>query len=158
MLINRVCFATLFFFILNIAVAPASNTNQHPKERLEELRKRLPDVLNGWVKEDGNVTWLTGGPNKMTCQPELRLLRRISPHRAKAIILFAALLGDQHYRPYDKLLTVFLTYQDGFWTTERFEINCEDDHVACRKSFAFLMLAIDESADKKKGNRPGSLD
>jgi hypothetical protein len=46
------------------------------------------------------------------------------------------------------LLTHFLTYQDGCWTTEQFEVFSPDDLPRMRKRLAFLMPAIDEAAEK----------
>ena len=85
-----------------------------------------------------------------TTKADLRVLRRVGPDRAKAVVLFKALdHNDRHRVERDVLLTIFLSYQDGCWTTERFETasrgGWEERH---RATFAFLMLAIDEVAEK----------
>ena len=82
--------------------------------------------------------------------PEVRVLRRVAPERAKAVIRFAASdpNGAGNWRG-DVLLTIFLTYQDGCWTTERFEAAGYTDPGTFRTIFAFLLLAIDEAAEKK---------
>jgi hypothetical protein len=46
------------------------------------------------------------------------------------------------------LLTIVLSYYEGCWTIERSEVaSCLKDSAA-RPSFSFLMLAIDEAAEK----------
>ncbi len=76
------------------------------------------------------------------------MLRRVGPDRAKAVILFAASDADGKRQPIcDVQLTVFLTYYEDCWTTDRFEV--ADRRVqASRSTLAFLMADIDEAAEK----------
>lgn len=142
---SLLCFAVLTI-VSSVDAAPAPAPGQKATERLEALKKRLPNTLGDWVKQEGSVNWLT---NNWTCTPEVRVLRRVAPERAKAVILFASSdgRGVRNWRG-DVLLTVFLTYQDGCWTTERFEAVGNTDPGTFRTTFAFLMLAIDEAAEK----------
>jgi hypothetical protein len=137
---------TVLLLIPHVDAAPAPASDRAAKEKLETLKKRLPDLMSDWLKKKENGDWL---PDKFTCNPELRVLRRVGPDRAKAVILFA-MVDDMGARAldFDVLLTVFLTYQDGCWTTERFEVVSRVNEPAARPSLAFLMLAIDEATEK----------
>jgi hypothetical protein len=125
------------------APAPVSKA----KEKLEALKKRLPDLADDWLKKRPHDGWLLDG---WTCKPELRLVRQVSPDRAKVVILFA--MYDKKGAPWpvqDLLLTIFLSYYDGHWTIERSEVAGRlNDARAVRPTFAFLMLVIDEAAEK----------
>jgi hypothetical protein len=105
--------------------------------------------VGDWLKEKGNITpsWL---PHWCSCNSEVRLLRRVGSDRAKLVILFEA-FDDKGARAqnWDVLLTVFLSYHDGYWTTERFEAARRGERTALGQSFAFLMLAIDEATEKQ---------
>ncbi|HTU19087.1 MAG TPA: hypothetical protein VMG10_13585 [Gemmataceae bacterium] len=46
------------------------------------------------------------------------------------------------------LRIIFLTYRDDCWTTKRFEAASGLNELAVRPRFAFLMLAIEEVAEK----------
>jgi hypothetical protein len=130
-----------------VDAAPAPDTS---KQKLETLKKKLLGVLNDWVNED-NAHWLTVpfSNSKPTCKPEVRVLRRVSPNRAKAVILFAAYGENGRLKNHDVVLTVYLTYQDGCWTTETFEASSlAVDTKQFHPTFAFLMMAIDEAAEK----------
>jgi hypothetical protein len=68
------------------------------------------------------------------------------------VILFS--MFDSKGEPFpsnDLLLTVFLSYYDGRWTIERSEVAGRlNDRRAVDPTFAFLMLAIDEAAEKQE--------
>jgi hypothetical protein len=73
----------------------------------------------------------------------------VGPDRAKAVIRFA--LFDRTGAPVpsqDLLLTLFLSYYDGCWTIECSEVSGRIKNSVARPTFAFLMLAIDEAAEK----------
>jgi hypothetical protein len=89
-------------------------------------------------------------PRSFSCNPELRVLRRVGPDRAKLVILFEAFDNKgARAQSCDMLLTDFLSYQDGCWTTERSEAARRGENAASGQSFGFLMLAIDEAAEKQ---------
>jgi hypothetical protein len=76
-----VCFAAL------IVAAPAAAPDLKAKEKLEALKTRLPGIVTEWIKGDYFSTWLPDNQaNKLTCKPQLRVLRRVGPERAKAVI------------------------------------------------------------------------
>lgn len=127
------------------SAAPAPDLGREPKAKLEALKKRLPAILKQWMEDRGSVLSVADD----TYAPEVRLLRCISPSQAKAGILFAATWRGTRRPPGDVLLTVYLTYHDGAWTTGRFELVpgfCREKDI--RGPFSFLMLAIDEAAEK----------
>jgi hypothetical protein len=72
------------------------------------------------------------------------------PGRAKAVVLFAATdENGKRARNLDVVLTITLSYQDGCWTTEQCEAASRGEVEGdLRGTFAFLMLAIDEAAEK----------
>jgi hypothetical protein len=51
-------------------------------------------------------------------------------------------------RSQELLLTIYLSYYDGCWTIERSEVAGRLKNSTVRPTFAFLMLAIDEAAEK----------
>ncbi|HTU22221.1 MAG TPA: hypothetical protein VMG10_29550 [Gemmataceae bacterium] len=128
--------------------APAPVRGLKAKEQLEALKKRLRNFLADWMKEKNqHFDWMG---TDWTYKPEVRLLRRVGPERAKVVILFtAADAAGRRDSDRDVLLTIFFAYQDGCWTTEQFEVNiCNFGVRPPRATFAFLMLAIDEAAEK----------
>ena len=132
----------------SVDAAPAPAPGLKAKEQLEALKKRLPSILGDWLKENNqHFSWMG---TDWTYKPEVRLLRRVGPERAKVAILFTAADADgRRDSDRDVLLTIFLAYQDGCWTTEQFEVNIRNFGVRPpRTTFAFLMLAIDEAAEK----------
>jgi hypothetical protein len=136
----------LLFIVPQLESAPAPDRDRLPKQKLEALKRRLPDLVGDWLKETGNISWI---PRSYSCNPELRVLRRVSTDRAKLVILFEAFDSKgARAQSCDMLLTVFLSYQDGCWTTERSEAARRGENAALGQSFAFLMLAIDEAAGK----------
>jgi hypothetical protein len=139
------CLAVLFL-VPHVDAAPAPAPGRAAKEKLEALKKKLPDLVSDWQKENPGFVSSQG-----TFSPELRVMRRVGPDRAKAVILFAAFDKNGARAPdYEIMLTVFLTYQDGCWTTERFEVSRprRASINVPHPNFAFLMLAIDEAAEK----------
>jgi hypothetical protein len=140
------CLVVLFVAPI-IDAAPAPAPASKAKEKLEALRKRLPALVSDWLKKEGKQYLIS---DQWACKPELRVLRQIGPDRAKAVILFEV-SNDEGERALhrDILLTVFLTYHDACWTTERFETARRGDSAASSNpTFSYLMLAIDEAGEK----------
>lgn len=127
---------------LSVDAAPAPDSS---KQKLAALKKKLPDLVGDWLKKE-KFTIPPGG----TCKSELRVLRRLGANRAKAVILFTAFeKKGARAESWDLLLTVFLSYYDGCWTTETFDASCRSlESKQLRPYFAFLMMAIDEAAEK----------
>ena len=118
-----------------VAPAPAeraSDPDLAARKGLESLRKRLPGVVAAWAKE----RWYKGDPVR------LRLVRRVGPAEAKLTLR----MGDDPKT--DELLTIYLRYHDGLWTTTRFESTWEGRSSFNDRAARFLMLGIDESGSK----------
>ena len=136
------CFA-LLLVVPAAGTAPAPDPGPEPRQKLEALKKRLPAILGKWVKEN-HATWPGGF---WSAVPEVRLLRRIAPARAKLVVLFVVFdKKGMRVRHPDVLLTVFLAYHDGCWTTEQFEVDSLGG--SSRAGFAFLIPLIDEAGEK----------
>lgn len=127
--------------------APAPDPGREAVKELEKLKKRLPEILTAWWAKEGRffASFLPGEAYR----PEPRLLRRISRDRAKGVILLAAIdRTGKRNEDQDEMVSVFLTYQDGCWTTERIEPTTKSDDRNFRFRLATLMLAIDETPEK----------
>src|SRR5215212_8856854 len=107
--------------LLTALALPAAPAPDLAKQRLEAFGKRLPAVVSDWAKDPANV--LNRPYQDYTFKPEVRLLRRLAPERAKATLRFAASDRKRGGRSpdYDLMVTIFLCFQDGCWTAERFE-------------------------------------
>ena len=115
-----------------VTPAPASDPDTAARKGLEALRKRLPGVVASWAKE----RWHKDDPVR------LRLVRRVGPAEAKLTLR----MGDDPKT--DQLLTIYLRFHDGLWTTTRFESTWEGRSSFNDRAARFLMLAIDEAAEK----------
>jgi hypothetical protein len=102
------------------------------KERLEALKKRLPDILTAWVKERVAFTTDDGEPPRCY-DGKVKLVRRTSPTTAK--FTFAI----EHH-----LFTVTMNYCDGVWTT----VGTLQGTANLEREGHYLMLAIDEAGGK----------
>jgi hypothetical protein len=139
------CLAVLFA-VPFVDAAPAPTPGQKAKVKLEALKKRLPDLVDDWLKKRPNDGWLT---RDFTCKPEIRLVRQVGSDRAKVVILFSMVDGQGTPFPSQNLvLTVFLSFYDGSWTIERSEVAGRLNGKGVRPTFAFLMMAIDKAAEK----------
>jgi len=145
---TRLLCLAVVFIAPQLPAAPAPAPGRQAKEKLEALKKRLPDLVEDWLKKRPRDNWIT---RQWTCKPELRLVRQVGPERAKVVIFFA--MFDDTGAPVpsqDVLLTIFLSYYDGFWTTERSEVAGHlNEKNAVRPTFSSLMLALDEATEKK---------
>jgi hypothetical protein len=139
--------ATFLCLAALVVAAPAPTPGLKAKERLEALKKRLPDLVDDWLKKRPKDSWIT---REFTCKPELRLVRQVGTDRAKVVILFTMIDGQGAPFPsQDLLLTIFLSYYDGSWTIERSEVAGRLAGKSVRPTFAFLMMSIDEAAAKQ---------
>jgi hypothetical protein len=144
------CSALVLLLAFSLAgAAPAPDPGREAVKKLEELKKRLPEIIAAWLANEGpNFGVLDSGQSE-SYKPNLRVLRRISPDRAKGVILLATFDKDGKRVGYhDEIVTVFLTYADGCWTTERFETVRNYTADEDRMGWARLMLAIDEASEK----------
>jgi hypothetical protein len=112
--------------------APTPETEALAKEKLEALKKRMPEVAAGWAKEH----WYKTG------KVEFRIARLLDTAEARLTFVSVDQGGDQD------VLTVYLRYHDGVWYTTRFEASWPANVNFNNKAARFLMLAIDEAAQK----------
>ena len=131
------CLAVLFL-APHVDAAPASAEGRAAKEKLEALKKKLPDIVSSWAKE----RWYDN------CTVEVRVVRMLGPTEAKVVLM--SRWADPKGRPdlsHDNIFTIFLDFYDGVWSTTRSDAwSLTDDYF--NRAIRFLMLAIDEAAEK----------
>ncbi len=121
---------------------PAPKESQAALEQLEKLKKRLPGLVAEWQKAG---RWVF--PSDIC---EVKLVRRLSPVQAKITIGVSGVSTrtGQREPDSDQLLTIYIQFFEGSWTTTRFEATWGKDGDNHDKSARFLMLAIDEAGEK----------
>jgi hypothetical protein len=116
--------------------APAADDTK-AKETFEGLKRRLPGVVAEWAKKSGR--W---DPKR---EAVVELVRRLAADEAKVVIVLKGLDGMGKPDPlYDDVVTIYLRYYDGAWTTTRYDSSWTPT-VYGNKAVRFLMLAIDKS-------------
>jgi hypothetical protein len=105
-----------------LAAAPAPDGDKAARQTFEELKKRLPKVADGWVRE----RW-----QKMANYPEtrdrpgfsaeVRLARRVGPAEAKVTVVIRMTSGGERMAWADQVVTLHLRYFEGSWTTRRLD-------------------------------------
>jgi hypothetical protein len=128
------CLASLVV-VLPADAAPAPTPGLKAKEKLETLKKRLPDVVGSWAKE----RWY---PSETV---EVRVVRMLGPSQAKGVML-SRQRGPASAN--DKVVTIFLDFYDDVWSATRFEGSWPAKNDFENRNVRFLMLAIDEAAEK----------
>jgi hypothetical protein len=124
-----------------VLLAPAVSAAPPPdqaKEKLDALKKKLPEIARKWIKD-------------MTVfqdQVEIKLVRQIGPTEAKTTLLFPYIDHRGIHQPKnDEMLTIHLRYYEGIWTSTGYQASwgrMEWKELAVHK----LMLAIDELGEK----------
>jgi hypothetical protein len=122
------------------APAPDPDPDRPAREKFEALKKKLPDLVATWPKDSGR--WYSDA------RMELKLARRTGPVEAKVTMFCQHFSQGQPDPNSDQLLTVYLHYHDGAWTTTRFEGTWFPDNHFANRGARFLMLAIDELGEK----------
>jgi hypothetical protein len=134
------CLLLICFLVpaLAPAVDPKADVEKdsEARKKLEELKLRLPAVLKKWTREDESL------PLPYTL--ELRLCRRTTPDQAKVSILCHP-VGKTANQVKSEVVNAFLSYQDGNWTTTRFEASWGWNDPRFNRATFSLMLAIDEA-------------
>jgi hypothetical protein len=143
MFVRKVSFLAVLVALLalfgGLGAAPAPDPDPLAKEKLEVLRKRLPRVVSDWVGNSDRY----GLVDQETMM--VKTMRRISDSESR--ITFEVRVRDEKLAKielHSELLTIYLRYYDGFWTTNRFEATWEANKTRLNKSARFLMEAIDE--------------
>ena len=122
------------------APAPEPDPDRQAREKFEALKKKLPDLVAGWAKNSGH--WYRDDPM------EVKLARRTGPAEAKVTIVSHSFSMGQPNPNNDQLITIYLHYYDGAWTTTRFEASWPSSNGYNNSGAHFLMLAIDELGEK----------
>lgn len=135
---SLLCIAFIFT-VAQLDAAPAPAPSNKAKEKLESLKKQLPEIVSSWAKE----RWY---PNASIY---VRVVRRLGPSQAKVVLMSRALDGKGGRTTYsDKVFTVFLDFYYGMCPVERFEVSWPERSDFENRNVRFLMLAIDEAAEK----------
>jgi hypothetical protein len=125
--------------VLSVPAAPAPEPGREAKQKLEGLKKRLPDAVAAWAHE----RW--AGSSRV----EVRIVRLLGPAEAKLTLVSLAANTQGGREPeHDEVITVFLRYYDGAWSATRFEVSWPASDNESNKAVRFLMLAIDEAGSK----------
>jgi hypothetical protein len=138
MRVTLLCLAVLFL-APHVDAAPTPAPVLKAKEKLEALKKKLPDVVSSWAKERWH-------PKEAV---EFRVVRMLGPTEAKVVLVSHWV--DRQGRPNpnnDNVFTFFLVYYDGVWSPTRSDATwlVTDDFRS--RGIRFLMLVIDEAAEK----------
>lgn len=128
------CVAVMFF-VPQVDATPAPAPGAKAKEKLEALKKRLPDVVRSWAKE----RWYP------SATVEVRVVRMLGLSQAKVVMMSRE---KETASANDKVFTIFLDFYDGYWSAIRFDGSWSAKNVFENRNMPFLMLAIDEAAEK----------
>ena len=120
------------------APAPELPPDQPAQVAFEALKQKLPKALTDWAGE----YWYRDS------QVEVRLARRTGPAEAKVTVLCRSFSMGQPDPQNDQLITVYLHYYEGAWTTTRFEASWSPTSAYNTRAAHFLMLAIDQLGGK----------
>lgn len=132
------CLAVLFIGP-HVDAAPAPAPGLKAKEKLEALKKKLPGVVRSWAKE----RWYTSET------VEARVVRMLGPSQAKVVLMSRCANSKGEPDPqHDNVFTIFLDFYDGTWSATRFDATWPATSELRNTPARFLMLAIDEAAEK----------
>jgi hypothetical protein len=109
--------------------APAPPLNRDANAKLEELKKKLPDIVADWSdrEETGNA-WFSR-------------IRQISGEEAKATFVL-----KEAGKPRE-ILTVFLRFYNGIWVTTHYQASWAGD-LKLHRAAHILLFKIDDAAEK----------
>jgi hypothetical protein len=105
--------------------------------KLEALRKQLPDAINRGLEKSAGI----GFAKK---DIKVSLCRRLSATEAKVTILLG---GGGDFPP--SIVSFYLSYFDGAWTTTRHEERCVGAMNGREKCVIDMAFAIDETGNTK---------
>jgi|SRR5579884_1937158 len=117
---------------------PAPAAPHNAQDKLETLRKRLPETINRGFRKS------TRGCGVEEKNKKVPLFRRLSATEAKVTVMLG---GDGDFP--SSILTFYLSYYEGVWTTIRHEergVGIMNGHEKC---VIDLALAIDEIGNTK---------
>jgi len=126
-----VCVSGVALSILLVCHSPAAAPPQQvdkAQQTLNTLRERLPEAILRGLERSCGIDWLRKESVKV------RLFRRLSATKAKVTMLINQ----------ESILTFYLSYHEGVWTTIGHEEKCEGLLAGREKGVVDLALAIDE--------------
>ncbi len=134
---------TTFLLVLVLVpnvMADSDKLDVEAAAKLNVLKKRLPDILTDWNKKHYPFA-------NENYYPQLCFIRRPSATTAK--ITFLMKHRDAGYEASGQLVSIYLNYYDGAWTTTRKEVEWKTSNVEyANDQLHYLMLAIDEFDEK----------
>src|SRR5262249_3646284 len=125
------------------AGAPAPDPGRLPRARFEALKKRLPRLVEGWLKERWAREVSARAVGKPGYSSEVRLARLVGPAEAKVTVLLHLSSGGRRVAWGDQVLTVHLRYYEGRWTSTGFDASWPAANTESSRTVRFLLLAID---------------
>ena len=129
----------LLVVVPSLDAGPAPDPGRLPKQKLEALKKKLLDIVEAWAKE----RWNTG------TSVHVRVVRLLGPSQAKVVLLSRSEDAKSGRQPdQDEVFTIFLDYYGDAWSATRLEGSCPATNHFNSWAVRFLMLAIDEAAEK----------
>lgn len=122
----------------DVPAAGAAN-NAGAKKKLEELKSKLPELLQSWAKDEAAL------PPRTTA--ELRVCRMTGPDQAKVSVICASENRKTAQRQ-EEIINAFLRYHDGYWTTTQYDTSWAANEARYKRAVFHLLLAIDEAAGR----------
>lgn len=115
------------------SAAPAPKPESTARKKLENLKKTVLPLVARFLKKD---------PDDFM-EPEVKLARLIAPAKAKITFRFKEIMHGKRDPVSDVLLSVYLSYYDGRWTT-----TSHSDLNGLQLDINKLMLLIDEAGEE----------
>ena len=117
--------------------APVADEERLAREALDALKKKLPATVAAWAKQ-----------RLPDYKPEVRVVRWAGDRDVKVRILLRYDGGRNRFASEDHVLSVLLHYHAGRWGAEVAEPSWSAKEEGLNKAAHFLLLAIDEAAEK----------
>jgi hypothetical protein len=128
-----------FAFVPKV-VAGSDKLDVEAAEKLDVLKKHLPSMLEDWNKHN----YFFGDDKHIT---KLRFIRCTSPTTAK--LTFVLEYKEEADRNSRQIVSIYLQYYDGAWTTTSKEVEWETSNPEnANRRLHHLMLLIDEFGQK----------
>jgi hypothetical protein len=152
---SAVAVLALAVALVPTVVAADEKLEAEAAAKLNQLKKRLPGILREWHKNYPPVREEQYGlgepeqkPYKVTLK--LRFVRRTSPTTAKITFLLETRWPELKIVNTEQLISIYLSYYDGVWTTTGMEVAgfTREVEYARDQVRRYLMLAIDELDEK----------
>jgi hypothetical protein len=117
--------------------APVADEERLAREGLDALKKKLPATVAAWAKQ-----------RLPEYKPEVRVVRWAGDRDVKVRILLRYDNARNRLASEDHVLSVLLHYHGGRWGAEVAEPSWPSREEQLNRAAHFLLLAIDEAAEK----------